>query len=337
MNDTTRRAPWLVLLVAALAAAAWFDLRTRHEAVARQLAELTTRTAEVERAVHLFRFEARSTRGLGAAALLEQLAHWGPKLQSAATPTAEVPQIQQRVDDILNAMGALGPDAADVFEKALRETKSGDEDELRKWLVRAILKVAPARGKSIVIELLRGLEHDVTPRLREFAADELIRIDRELAGRELRAILGYESSGGIARQRVPHELVQRYPESSFMRTTTFPNFYNLVDKYTQTDDPQIENVLLSLFGRSEHDLVTVQAAVKQLGAMRSQRAVDDIKKCFDRPPGISDNPIFRNHCIEALAAIQGAEALPWLQEKLRTEQRDLVAQKLRQTIEELGG
>lgn len=308
--------------------AAW-----EHRAQARELRDEIARLREdaqaLTRTVHLLRFERGGQSG--ASALLEQLRHWAPKLAVATTPSAEIPDIQRRVDDLIAAFRACGPDAWPVLQKAFDTTTSEYDDETRKWLLVAMTRVDATRGRELLARLIRGLDIAASPRLRLFACDELTRLDKPLAGRVVHDLLGYASSQGINTDRIP----LAYAKDLAPHVTgaaAYSGFHNFVARYIATDDPELEPTLLMLLGRSEHDLVTMQECVKELGKRKSKPALARIQELFAAPPGFQDNPLFRNHCLEAIAAIEGARARVWLEARLAEEKSDLVITKLQDLL-----
>jgi len=66
------------------------------------------------------------------------------------------------------------------------------------------------------------------------------------------------------------------------------------------------------------------------------KAVKAIKKLFEHPPA-NYNPMFRHHCLDALANIQGAAACDYFRKILRDEQRQIVITKLNDLIKRYCG
>jgi hypothetical protein len=307
---------WLLGLALAGGAGWWLDAR---------LHDVGDRLQQVERAIQLYRFEQTSNAGLGIEALLEKLGHWAPQLDSAMTPAAELPLVEGRIRELLEAVRGLGPSAGPEIE---RRYHAAGGDELRKWLLRAALAADPPRGKELLVRTLRALEFKASQRLREFAADALLEIDRPAAGTVLRDILGYESSVGIDERRIPREYLERFPEALFAHAGGSPGFFNFIPRYVASGDPAREETLIMLLSRQGHDLLTVQECVKQLGAMRSRAAAPKIQQLYDSPPEITQNPIFQRHCLDAIAECLGKDACDWLAEKQRAERNELLAAKL---------
>ncbi len=301
----------------------------------REIELLRQTEAETQRVLQLLRAEQRAGVG-GADAIVSQLRFWAPKLQTAATPAAEIPQIERRIHDLLEGATALGVDATASFTSAYLKAKPVEDDEFRKWLLRALLAADPARGKEIAIQSVRGLQFPVSPRTREYAADELIRVDRVAAGQLLRDILHYESSRGVDADRIPQEFREKFPEAVYAHGGHFPGFFNFVARYCETDDPERIPTLIMLLGRNQHDLTTTQEVVKQLGTLKARDAVEEIQRVYREPPGISDNPIFRNHCLEALGKILGREACPFFEKELREQTHPIVSEKLKSLMQTHG-
>ena len=107
-------------------------------------------------------------------------------------------------------------------------------------------------------------------------------------------------------------------------------FSNFVLWYLRSEDPQTDDTLLMVLGRTEHDLTTIQDCVKALGERRCARAVEPIQKLFKHPP--QQNPILLNHCVDAVHKIQGDAARPWLEEAMRTTEVQTVADHIKHLL-----
>jgi hypothetical protein len=325
-------AAW-ILLASALGAAIWafVDLR-------REIADLGRRTASAETTLQAvlgevtrFRIEQRA-EGRGIHALLEKLTAFAPVLSSARTAAPDFEFAQREMDAVLRAIESLGADAWPTIEQRLGTLDVQSFDE-QKWLLEAAVRADPQRGRQLVAEVLRGQHRQVrvSPRLRWYAADLLTHVDPPLGQRILREILSYESSRGIDPQRAAAYQIQ-LPGSP----AASQGFHHFVVAYLRSSDPAAEDTLMMVIGRPEHDLVTVQECVKALGALKSQKAVKTIERLYRSPPGIHDNPLFQNHCLDALAAIQGREACPFLLEELKKAPSEMVVNRLKLLIQELG-
>ena len=316
-----------LLVVLGLGYAGYRGLQQTIGNIERQLTVLTEANHELTQAMQLYRYE-RGSKGLGVQALLDQMRHWAPMLQNASTPAATVPTIEKRMHEILDAMVALGPDAFAAVQQALLQTDT-HQDELAKWLLRAAQRVDPARAEELLVRVIQRDQITVSPRLRMIAADQLIALDKERAGAVLRQILRQESHTGLVPSRLSVDQADVIPAGMAQAT---PEFFNFIDRYVSTGDPEVEATLLMILGRPEHDTLTVQSTVKALGALRAKAAVDRIQQLFEKPVGAVDNPLFRNHCLEALAQIQGKEACAFFDAALTKEQNALVANKLKDLI-----
>lgn len=280
----------------------------------------------VQRTLHLLRLE-RGSKGLGIEALLEQLRHYAPLLDRSTTPRVEVPAIEARVREILSAMEGLGPEATRRVEQAFLAETGTDQDEYRKWLLVAATRLDPIRGKVLLARVIRALDLPVSARLRWLACDEMVRVDAQQAGLVLRELLRSESARGVQRDRLPPELRATVVEQFALRTAA-SGFHNFVARYADTKDPDLVATLLMVIGRQEHDLPTIQECVKVLGQVRAREASEAIRKLFQSPPAVQDNPLFRNHCLDAIAAIDGSSATEWFEAMLRAEKHELVRNKL---------
>jgi len=323
------------VLIVAFGAAALFQLRSIDSSVAEMSAAVDRLAAQSEhqsKVLQLFRLERQSKSSMGIAALLEQLRFWGPSYFQATTPGVQLPQIKERLTSILDAMEALGTDVA--FPALVAEFRSTDaerDDALREWLLRAMAQVDRPKAVEFLDKAVRGYDFAVSPRLRLFAAKELVRLDKSRAAVRLAEILQRETFRGIDQQRMPPNKREEMMKIAG-NITGSPGFFNLIDAYVATDDPDREQILLIVIGRTrEHDMLTIQAAVKALGQIGTERSVATLKKVFEHPPA-NFSPMFRNHCLDAIANIQGAAACDYFRKLLRQEQRQIVTGKLNDLI-----
>ena len=84
----------------------------------------------------------------------------------------------------------------------------------------------------------------------------------------------------------------------------------------------------------EHDQITVQECVEELGRRQSRRAVEPIVKLYAEPPGHTHNPLFQLKCLDALHAILGKEARPFFTAELPKATTETVANHLKRLLEE---
>lgn len=326
------RAALVVLLLACLgvSVAHWLDQRSATARLLEGLDRLNQEQARLERAVQLFRFE-RGSKGLGVHALIEQLRHWAPLLDVSTTAQRELPGIEAKVRDILSALQDLGADAYGPLLDAFRTAESGKDDELRRWLLEGMLRVDRARSLDLAATCLRGWEFAATPRLRTIAGQMLLDHDKPRAAKLLSEILGYESSKGIDRSRLTPDqqkaLAAITPAPQPMRM-----FFNLVDLFVAAGASDTEERLLVVATRPDQDLITVQTAVKHLGKLRAKNAGRAIRKLFEAPPEMAVNPIFQNHCLDAIAEIEGPSACEYFKDQLRRGPDERVSAKLQDLI-----
>lgn len=326
------RAATLVALVATLGITTthWVTARHATTELTKQIERLAGEQAELARAVQLFRFE-RGSKGLGATALIEQLRFWAPLLDLSSTPQREINAIQTKVADILRAFEDIGKDAYEPVLAAFRQAKPTQDDELRRWLLEAMIRVDRDRARELLATCVRGWEFDVTPRVRMIAGQQLLEIDKPQAAKLLSEIMRYETGKGIDRSRLTPELQQKL---AALPTPPQPMkmFFNLVDLFVATGAADVEEQLLVVATRPDQDLTTVQSCVKHLGQLRAKRASKTIRKLFDAPPEMTINPIFQNHCLDAIAAIDGAEACDYFREQLRRGPDERVLNKLQDLL-----
>lgn len=321
--------PILLLAVLGGGLYGYLELRRRQGELEVQSAAAAATAARTERLLTLMRFEQLDKNGLGMGALLGQIREFAPVYVAPTTTAPERDAILVRLQSVIRAMGAIDPDDAwNALHRAFAATEpiAANEETVR-WILYGMVEVDPARAKPLLVELVRGLQQRATPNTRLFAADRLIDLDQALAGETLRGILEYQSASGVNERRMPTELAREFPNAA-QTIGPFPGFYLFVQRFHRTGHPDLENVLMMILGRQEHDLVTVQECVRLLGEMRSRQAIGALQRLFDRPPGLQLNAIFRRHCLDALVAIQGDEICAFLRDKLRQEQDSLVRGKL---------
>jgi hypothetical protein len=319
-----------IVLVLVLIAAVWLDLRRRTDALAERVAAAAEAQEQVARAVQLFRFE-RGSQGLGVAALIEQLRYWAPLLGLATTPKAELPRIQQRVDDILTAFGDIGPSAFDPLLRTFHAATPGSDDELIRWVLRAMSAVDQERSEDVLVACARGIDFPVSGPIRVHAAGRLLELDKPKAAQLMSEIVGYESAGGIDLHRMPPELRQKLTGSK-VAPQPLRMFFNFIDILAASGAVDVEDKLIMAASRPDQDRMTVQTCVVHLGNLQSARAVKTIKRLYEAPPEMAINPIFQNHCLDAIAKIEGAAACDYFRDLLRKGPDERVASKLKDLI-----
>lgn len=313
-----------LLFVAALGAAA-FAFWRQSEQLAAQAAALDRSHAVLDEILgEVTRLRIEQSAGIkGPQALLEKLHVYAPMASNARVSQPDYENAKKETDAILRAFETIGGDAWQAIQDRIAKLDvQKDHDEI-KQLLEASIRVDPQAGTELVKEVLLG-RRLASPRLRWYAADMLTRRDRPLAQLLLRQILSTESFRGINLERA-----QAYgaslPDPSAYATTGFNNF---VVAYVRTDDPQMDETLLQVIGRFEHDAITIQECIKALGERRCERAVEPIQRLYKNPPLNQANPLFLNHCLDALVEIQGAGARGFLETVLPDAPTDIVAKHI---------
>lgn len=327
-----RPAKALTIAVLLLIAAGGALLARQAHKVTVALEALRTEQALLTAEVTRFRIEQRA-EGKGPQALLEKLRVYAPLLTNSRIPEPDYVAARQEMEAIHRAMAALGKDMwAPLMDRYRQLDPTKDYDEKHR-LLEAALVVDPELAKALLLRVLQGYHRDTptSPRLRWLAADLLLKVDKQLAGRTIREILGYESSRGIQPERAIAYQIP-IPDTTAMSS----GFHNFIERYVSSGDAESENTLLMVIGRTEHDLPTIQECVKALGAMKSAKAVKAIEQLYRKPPVIQDNPIFLCHCLDALVTIRGKEACAFLQEALAAGANEIVINKIRFLMQEAG-
>jgi hypothetical protein len=306
------------------------DLRRAADGLAQRVREVDERLAAQERTLQLYRFEQQSKAGLGFPALLEQIRFWAPQAAVATTPEVKLPVIEKQLRDVCAAVVALGPEAFVLLEEAFRQSQPGTDYEVRRWLLTAMIEVDKARAKEFLASVAQGLGVPVSPRLRLFASDRLLELDPALAAQVLEQILSVETHRGLDPERVAPAVLAEHPDA-VENLVPYRGFSGFIQRYVATGHAN-EQILVRILTRwRDHDLMTLQEAVKALAALHSADAVEPIKELFETPPR-GFTPMFRNYCLDALADIMGADACSYLKEALRREQNETVITKLTDLI-----
>jgi len=328
-----RRSPASLFLLTALVGAvaftayqSWSNGRQIQEQ--RELLATSERTvAELLGEVTRLRIE-QSADGMGAPALIERLQHYAPMVSDSRVTEPDYQNAKKEIVAILRAFEALGSDEAWRPLVARLEVADPRKDfEEVKWLLEAAVRIDLSAGKQIVKEVMLGLRLP-NPRLRWFACRVMTERDIQLARQLMRQILLTESSRGINTDRAAtHGMA--IPDKAAYAVTGFNNF---VTRYLQTNDPKTEDTLIQLLNRVEHDQITIQECVKELGRRKSKRAVKQIKRLYDHPPLAQQNPLFFGHVIDAVATIEGKDSIEWLEARLPNAATDIVAARIQNAL-----
>jgi len=298
----------LILMVGAGLALHWnTDSIVRRQG--ERIDELTAKVDDLLGEVTRMRIE-QSAAGKGPQALIEKLQVYASLAADSRTSEPDYQNARREMQSILRAFEASGQNAWQPIQDRLAQLDPSKSFDEIKWLLEASMRVDEAAAKQMVKEILLG-HRMPNPRLRWWAADLLTREDSQLAGRLLRQVLLTESSRGVNPDRIG-----QYPGMSIPDPAAYAQkgFNNFVQKYLHTGDPKIEDTLLMLLGRVEHDAITIQDCIKALGDRKCQRAVEPIKHLYANPPLRQQNPLFLNYCVRAVFDIQGCDAKAWLEE-----------------------
>ncbi len=283
---------------------------------------LNSSAQDMAATLRLLRLE-RGSSGLGTSALIEQIEHWAPLLESASTAAPEAKSIQDRLVDIIKASPALGDNAFAPLEAALAKSKN---DESRKWLARAAISTDRDLGVGLLNRLLRGTSYAPSARIRWWAADELLRTDKAIAGEVLAEVLTIESSRGL--RQLPPQLSKTY-ESYIQSAGGFPGFHNFIKYFYASEHKDRASILLQVLGQAEHDQMTYKDCVKYLGLLKAKTAVKTIENLYTNPRGREmQNPFLQEECLTALGEIQGSKACAFYDQALRTAQSERLITKL---------
>ncbi|MCK5940411.1 MAG: hypothetical protein KAI24_00465 [Planctomycetes bacterium] len=322
-----------ILLTVTLVAACFTAYQTwaNHARLAEQAERLTASEQllqEVLGEVTRMRIEQRA-EGKGAAALIEKLQVYAPLMSDARVPEPDYQNAKKEIVAILRAFESLGKERAwQPVMARIEEADPRKDFEEVKWLLEVAVRLDLEAGKQLVKDVMLGLRLP-NPRLRWFASRIMTERDKPLAQQLLRRILMTESSRGVNLDRAGQHGMA-IPDQAAFAVTGFNNF---VTRYLQTDDPKTEDTLIQLLHRVEHDQITIQECVKELGRRKCERALDLIKKLYDDPPLDQQNPLFLGHVIDAVATIGGKDEIAWLESKLPTAATDVIAARIQHALD----
>jgi hypothetical protein len=273
----------------------------------------------------------QSAGSKGPQALLDKLHLYAPLAADSRTTEPDFKNAQKEMAAIVRAFRTLGKDAWRPIQDRLAELKPENDFEEIKQLLCAAVAVDHEAGVKLLEQVLLG--HKLpSPRLRWLAGRELIKEERALAQIRLRQVLLTETSKGFDPTHAGDYPGAVVPDRAAMSERGFENF---VEIYELSGDPQADDTLLMVIGRSIDDRVTVQSCVKILGNHRYARAVPVIEKLYQQPPLGQQDPLFLGYCLEALVDIQGAEARPFLENALPNASSDTVAKKIQYLLQKI--
>jgi hypothetical protein len=267
----------------------------------------------------------------GPEALLERLRTYAPLVADARAAQPDYQKARKEIDAVLRAFATIGKDAWQPIQAQLAKLSPDKDHEEIKQLLRASVVVDRDAGVQQLKRVLLG-QTLPSPRLRWFAAQAMIEHDRPLAQATLRQVLLTESSTGFNPEYAAMYPGATVPDRAALSQSGFMNF---VLHYVRSEDPQQEQTLLQVIGRTGHDVRTLQECVKALGEAGSVRAVPVIENLYSDPPLQQQDPLFMNHCLQALADIQGAGAKPFLEKALPNAPTDIVARKIQSLLAQI--
>lgn len=313
--------------LAAAAASSWNLAETRR--LGGELANARLELEQLARTARLIRLEGKS-EGRGIGAILEQIRFWAPQLATSATPHPAAIRIEESLWDAVDVVEAIGPGAFGAIVAAL-ESPDSQDDETRKWMLRAALRTDPAQAKALTASVVRGTRLNPSSRLRFLAADELLGLDNAFAGDVLSQVLQIESAQGVTRT-VPPGLAPEYER--VIGTNAFPDFFNFIERFVRSKHKDVPTVLQMILGRTEHDRMTYQECIRWLGELRVRDALPRIKELYTTPPRGEFNPLFLNVCLQAIADIDGPGACAFFREELRRVDIPVVSTKLQDLLKQ---
>lgn len=289
-----------------------------------EMRSVSSKNAELARAVDLLRLE-QSAEGRGVHAVIERIQWYAPKLQMANTVAIE--RIKEHLEDCYRAAESLGPG---VFDQLVAAAAEADDAEIRKGLLTAATRSDRPRGIDLLVGVVRGLELSPSSRLRFIATDMLMELDKPRAAQALATVLRTESYTGRKINVIDPDAG---PINAGIGGPGFPEYANLVGRFAASDHEDTAGILEEVLRARRHNLLTYQECVKQLGRLKQRSAVDRIQELYLTQPGqVMDQPLFRNHCLQALDDILGSEAQPFFREQLAKEQNPTVVTKLQSLV-----
>lgn len=318
----------LVVALGGVAVVLWQHNLRLDQLIAEQAKAATTLDAVLGE-VTRFRLE-QSAGSKGPHALLEKLRTYAPLLANARVTEPDYRNAQKEMDSILRAFGTLGKDAWGPVQERLAERKPAQDFDEIKWLLEASLRLDQAATVPMLKEVLLGRRLP-SPRLRWYAAEMLTRADRQVAQATLRQILLTETFRGVDPDRASHYGGGALDPAALAST----GFNNFVSAYVRAGDDKLDETLLMVMKRAGHDALTVQECVKVLGERRCAAAVSSIEQLFQKPPLQIENPLFLNHCLNALVAIQGKDAKPFLEAALAKASSDIVSKNIQFLLQKI--
>ncbi|MFT4839784.1 MAG: hypothetical protein ACI90M_000234 [Candidatus Azotimanducaceae bacterium] len=305
----------------------WLQTETVLAAQSKQLKKVDETLEKMLGEITRMRLE-QTSEGQGPQALLEKLKVYAPLTADARIAEPDFQNALRELKAIVRAFESCGDTAWEPVTSRLREADVKKDFNEIKWLMEIAIRLDEKAGKQIAKDVLQGHRMPF-PRLRWWAADLLLSHDPQLAGHLLRQILMTESSRGINLDRAQGSGMQIPDKAAFANT----GFNNFVQRYIRSDDKKLEQTLTLLLTRVEHDAITIQECIKELGKRKTTAALTSIKKVYDNPPLEQQNPLFMNICVHAIDQIEGAASVAWLEERLKTAPTDSIAKNIQAVLD----
>ena len=270
------------------------------------------------------------TNAHGVDAALAQLRTYAPEINTASG--AEIERVRSRLLEAMRALEGIGPE---IFDDLLEAMQTESSDAVKGMVTKALLAADLSRARPIVAQIIRGTDFKPSPRFRQLAANHLVDADPGFAADVLAEFLLMSSARGVIKRRVPPRLAQEMADIA-LGATEMPSFHTMVTKYLACKPATDEagRTLQMIIGREEHDQITVQTCVRELGNLEYRPALEDIQKLYHRPIGTFDSPLFRNHCLRAIGKIAKGEACSFFQQELIANPNPIVQGTLKDLVKQ---
>ncbi|GEM_PF-3475421 len=288
----------------------------------RRLEVVEERLGRIEEVLSLLRF-AKDPEKESLPQVLAALDFWARELEDKGSSLVERKVLEERIEACRKAVRALGkaavPELVRIFETPGPERRL----EYRRNLLRLIDEISPREGEELAA---RTLKNPAAPSsLRVLAARLLKRRDGTRAGLLLAKILVSESRKGVR-----HPMPGSPPLERAAASRGFPNFFDLISIFMETDYPHKGETLLLLLDQPEHGIATLNECLKGLISLKEKKALPRLKAIFQGRRPEFRNPLFRMNVARAIAEIAGKGACAWLEAQIVREGDPTVLTRLQQ-------
>jgi len=267
--------------------------------------------ARIEQSVALLHFR-DDPKGKPVEAILAHLDFWAKKLAKYGNSLVERPTIDANIRRGMDALLAIGPRAFPILRKAFfdKSNENNEKIELRRQILFAMRDLAPEKTKELATQLLLDMSRAST--IRVVCAELLLELDKDHAGDVLRRVILRETHIG------PRQALN--PNLGGHIVHGFPGYSNLISYFLQSNYPAKDDVLLNVLGRGPAiDVPTLITVTQGLRMLHSKAALEPLKQAFHGSAMAYRDPMFRRHCINAIAEIGGSKACSWLREQYAKE------------------